>query len=612
MGAARFVGGVLLAVLLAASAAVTRAAGQPPVLPAGGGEPPAAAQPALPPGKAPPLNQNVIDESIGRAVQFLRESQKPTGIWGDGNGKDVGPGGGWAVAYTALAGLALIESGVSPADRAVTQAAYVVRLGAPQLIDTYEISLAILFLDRLKDSKRDDRLIRMLAARLIAAQTVNGGWHYKTEKLGEDDADKLLAALRKITPAPQLQSVSFRERPSVMGLCVKTSDDLVVRAAGKGALDADGAEKVRLAVMKQLPANLKRAAVLKDTAALEEAAQGKVADDNSNTHFAVIGLWAARRHDVPTERTFTLLARRFRTSHASGGGWAYNYAKGGAGSTPAMTCVGLLGLAIGNALAVDPGAPRVDRDPAIIKSLTMLSTKVGAPTGETRNRPTPKDVGGLYYLWALERIAVLYDLRTLDDKDWYQWGAEILIGHQLPDGGWKDAMAHGDHPVVDTALAILFLKRANLTPDLSKRLILDTSVLTTRVGDTPPKKDPAPPPPPKKESGIDLSGLFAGPTQTEPAPKEQAPAPKTSTPTTAPAPAVADTPPSKKDEDSSPWMLIAGVVGALILAGAGIAFVVLRKKPEEKPKKGKKGKKGAAKAAKKAKPRDDDDDEDEE
>jgi hypothetical protein len=199
---------------------------------------------------------------------------------------------------------------------------------------------------------------------------------------------------------------------------------------------------------------------------------------------------------------------------------------------------------------------------------------------------------------------VLYDLRTLDDKDWYQWGAEILVGHQLRDGSWKDAMAHGDHPVVDTALAILFLKRANLTPDLSKRLILDTSVLTTRVGDTPPKKDPAPPPP-KKESGIDLSGLFAGPTtkeQSPPTPETKAPAP-----TVAPVPQVSDAPPPKKDEGSSAWMLIAGVVGVLILAGAGIAFVVLRKKPEAKPKK---GKKGAAKAVKKAKPRDEDEDED--
>jgi hypothetical protein len=601
----RFASSVCLAALLLICSQTHRLAGQQPIpmQPMAPG-----AQPAAPNAGPPkPLDPNVIESSIARGVEYLRAVQKPTGIWGDGNGKEVGSAGGWAVGYTALAGLALIESGASPSDPAVARAAFVVRAGAPHLVDTYEVALAIIFLDRLKDSKRDDRLIHSLAARLIAGQGATGGWGYKVPKATDADARRVFDALRKLTPPPPPTVASYSERPSRMGLCIKAADDFAAAESDRAALDQADAEAVRAAAVKTVPTHVRQAAVFKDFSTLPQKDPDKKTNDpydpttdTSNTHFATIGLWTARRHDVPTERSFTLLARRFRTSFG-GDGWSYHYAKGGAGSTPALTCIGLLGLAIGNALGVDPGAPRADKDPVIIKSLTMLSKKVGAPTGQTRDRPSPKDVGGLYYLWALERIAVLYDIRTLDDKDWYQWGAEILIGHQLPDGSWKDAMVHGDHPVVDTALAVLFLKRANLTQDLSKRLVVDSSRLVSKVS-VPPKKDP-PPPTPK----FDFSALFTAPTpKDEPPPKAAVPESKPAPPP-APAP-VAETPASKKEAGTSPWVWVGLGAGVLLLAGAGVAFLVMRKKPEEKPKK--KGKKTGGKPVKaaKAKPEGDEDD----
>ena len=36
--------------------------------------------------------------------------------------------------------------------------------------------------------------------------------------------------------------------------------------------------------------------------------------DNSTTQFAVLAIWAARRHDVPMERTLHLISRRYQTS----------------------------------------------------------------------------------------------------------------------------------------------------------------------------------------------------------------------------------------------------------------------------------------------------------
>ncbi|HYH63877.1 MAG TPA: hypothetical protein VD866_04195, partial [Urbifossiella sp.] len=312
--------------------------------------------------------------------------------------------------------------------------------------------------------------------------------------------------------------------------------------------------------------------------------------DNSNTHFATIGLWAARRHEVPTERTFALLNRRFQTSQAADGSWGYDFsAEGKSGGSPALTCVALLGLAIGHALDLDKNENvRPEQDPRILKAFKMLGGRVGAPTGFVGNRPTPKEVGGLYYLWALERIAVLYDVTQLDNKDWYKWGAEILCTHQKANGSWEDGGYPADHPAINTALAVLFLKRANLTPDLSKRLLVDPSRLTTQVN-TPAPSPPPPPPPP-----------MPTPEPEPPAPKVEEPAP--TPPKAAPPSEPAPTPAPAPKESSNLWLWLS-IGGAVLLLLGLLAFLLLRKKPEEKPRK--KGKKAARQ-------RDDDDDDEEE
>ncbi len=82
-----------------------------------------------------------------------------------------------------------------------------------------------------------------------------------------------------------------------------------------------------------------------------------------------------------------------------------------------------------------------------------------------------------YFLWSLERVGVAYGLKTIGDKDWYAFGAEVLVANQQNDGSW-----HGDFAIcgADTCFALLFLKRANLTRDLTSSL----------------NKNPAPEPPP--------------------------------------------------------------------------------------------------------------------
>ena len=49
------------------------------------------------------------------------------------------------------------------------------------------------------------------------------------------------------------------------------------------------------------------------------------------------------------------------------------------------------------------------------------------------------------------------DMKTIGQKDWYGWGAEILLENQTADGSWNGDYATGG---VDTCFALLFLRRA--------------------------------------------------------------------------------------------------------------------------------------------------------
>ena len=71
-----------------------------------------------------------------------------------------------------------------------------------------------------------------------------------------------------------------------------------------------------------------------------------------------------------------------------------------------------------------------------------------------------------YYLYGLERAFVLAGRDLIGDKDWYLLGARYLVDAQKDDGRWSTGFMggaleyKGDGDVLDTAWAILFLKRA--------------------------------------------------------------------------------------------------------------------------------------------------------
>jgi predicted Zn finger-like uncharacterized protein len=426
----------------------------PPPAPDGGDAPPGVRPVAKKKKPAPPLielspeEQKQVDAAVQKGVAFLKARQQSDGRW-DAHGRRLGA--------TALAALTLLEAGVPPGDPALVKAADAVRASARGLHETYDLSLAILFLNRLGDAK-DREVIQRLALRLVAGQHANGGWDYHCPVLPEPDHQLLLGLLQELDRRRGADPADLREHVA----------------------------KLRGGDPRRLPL---RGGLLADPSQPDRFFRGG-APDNSNTQFAILALWAARSHGLPLDRTLALINRRFRATQLPDGRWGYrdqgevSQHVPGKGQLPTMTCAGLLGVAVGFGLQ-EAGKPalRPEQDAVVQKGLKHLSKFIGQP-GEHGGRPPMQQ---LYFLWSAERVAVLYQLKTIEGKKWYHWGMETLLAHQRPDGSWQGG-GHGSEPVIDTSFAILFLHRVNLAKDLTDKL-MELAAAPPAVGPPPARKD---------------------------------------------------------------------------------------------------------------------------
>jgi hypothetical protein len=390
-----------------------------------------------------------VKEAVDNGVKFLR--------------KTVKDGGGWAktprpTGYAALTGLALLEAGVPPNDPLFAAARGEILSRWRPLQATYELALAIMFLDRLGNIE-DEAVIRTLALRLVAGQNPDGGWTYNCPLLPDPVERQLLEFLR--TNRLKLQDLT---RPKEFTHYIPDEADRPVPPRPKPVQAPLRPE--------QLPPEVRGLPVVqqpKTTPGQPPASAGN-RSDNSNSQFAMLGLWIAQRYDVPMERTLNLVDQRYRQTQSAAGAWSYVFADPNV--TPPMTCAGLLGLAVGHGSAQQvtlgdqakpakkSGSTPSLQDAAIQKGLKYLGENIGQPS------PKPN----VYYLWSVERVAVVYHLNTIGGKDWYSWGAKMLLASQEEDGHWSNGIYFGSNATLDTCFSLLFLTKANFVPGLTEDL----------------------------------------------------------------------------------------------------------------------------------------------
>jgi hypothetical protein len=434
--------------------------------------------------------QKKIDEAIDRGVKYLNTNQQLDGSW---------PGAGnQALGTTALPALTLLECGTGPKDSRIAAAADFVRKEAGKNHKTYEISLAILFLDKLIEKKqadkksaardesitKDKQIIQALALRLIAGQTAKGGWDYDCPVLTTPDATSLMTSLKQNRPKAPPVAIDLGEKGTLPTPTEKNPVEKPKSNDGSNKVTPGGGMSWGEGTRLPLVAGPVPAALIADPLSMASQGQAKQKDapktkfrgdrdDNSNTQFAMMALWAARRHDVPVETALFTVEQRFRVSQLENGGWSYLFPPKGDREKASMTCVGLIGIALGKGTALEVTL-RNNKHAAVPRKMPLDGQiRDGFKALEPHILPAKIENGAwpaglsLYFMWSVERVAVLYDLRRIGEHDWYQWGCDILLDTQRPNGSWETHSYPGASATIDTCFALLFLKRVNLVQDLT-------------------------------------------------------------------------------------------------------------------------------------------------
>ncbi|GAB4146618.1 MAG: hypothetical protein Fur0037_14680 [Planctomycetota bacterium] len=147
-------------------------------------------------------------------------------------------------------------------------------------------------------------------------------------------------------------------------------------------------------------------------------------------------------------------------------GWFYQDPREGGEDTPrygSMTCAGITGLAICQAGIESMGLKRA----RWLSDVARARNAGFAWLAEHfQTRYHPGDIGHqqhwiYYYLYGLERAALLSGVALIQDRDWYFEGSMVLVGAQLENGAWPGEVLW-DLDFERCAMAILFLKRGTL------------------------------------------------------------------------------------------------------------------------------------------------------
>ncbi len=425
---------------------------------------------------APAADTRRIDDAVKKGANYLRGSFDPS---------KKNTGGVHGAGTMALCGLAMLETGVKPDEPAMKFIAETLRAIALAQHETYHVSLCVLFFDRLGDPA-DVPVIQMLGVRLYAGLGANGSYSYQVwEQVDAAELNRLQGALQK----RELLGGDKKPDKKDDGFLKPTDGAAAERAKPK--LHSEAARILGL---------VKQTIQARGRGSIGGAGGAVGSGDNSNTQFGLIGLWVAGRHGVPIKDAMAVIEAYFLTTqNTRDGGWGYNMT-GNANSTVAMTCAGLLGLAVGKA-SRDPekakpdkkdgekveGAendpffnpktgdgdkaeppvkarPSTARDRAVEAGLKAIGSVLATSQGGMGNFVGMGN--SLYTLWSIERVAVGYQLETIGGVDWYDYGSAIVLTKQGGDGSFNDDQ-YG--PDINTAFALLFLAKANFTKDLSAK-----------------------------------------------------------------------------------------------------------------------------------------------
>lgn len=203
----------------------------------------------------------------------------------------------------------------------------------------------------------------------------------------------------------------------------------------------------------------------------------KAKGDNSNSQYAVLGVWAGARAGIEIPREYwTLVLKYWLSQQRPDNGWCYRTSAGyypgqDDVSTATMTTAGIATLFV--CLDAVMGDKFVRCDVAneyapIKKGLEWIDTNFKRSFTDEKIRGKYGIPDFYYYLYGVERIGLASGYKFFGGIDWYKFGTKFLLENQTADGGWTSKY-HDLTPDIATSYALLFLIRGQ-KPVLLNRL----------------------------------------------------------------------------------------------------------------------------------------------
>jgi hypothetical protein len=230
--------------------------------------------------------------------------------------------------------------------------------------------------------------------------------------------------------------------------------------------------------------------------------------DNSNTQYALLGLWAGRQAGATIDKGVWDAIRDYYTStqikagvDARGlqmAGWSYTpdgrAAEGKKGDlldggmvTPTMTAAGVCGLFIAG-LDANDNKQELDEATGVAAKCGFYPDDDAVARGMrwlAQNLRFTNPPHTFYNVYGIERVGRLSGQRFIGEHDWYREGCEYLTGvkespdsktplAQKSDGRWQIENALDQYPVITTSFALLFLAKGR-TPILISKFAWDSA-----------------------------------------------------------------------------------------------------------------------------------------
>lgn len=354
--------------------------------------------------QAQSVDEAKVDQAIKKGVEFLKTAKSPD-FHGGYRNSDV------LILWT------FIHAGV-PQDDSKFKTLLDSVMAEP-LEKTYKVALTAMCLEEIDRVKFQEK-IAQCGQFLVDNQCRNGQWNYGS-------------------PTEFVKEVKV---PSIAKAVASGGGS----AVPGGATAKDGKPKVLQHV------------------AVKKMKEGPDSGDNSNSQYAALGLRACFDSGVTLPEGVILLAvkwwresqfkdpkkdeKKVATGPAISGkveGWNYKDENAQADKPPyrSMTAGG-----VGSLVIYDYMLDRRWKDDSFVKGgMNWLTVHFEAPAWDT------------YYLYGLERAAILFGTEKLGDHFWYAEGANALVGAQAADGSWgKDT--DWFNTTWDTCFSVLFLRRA--------------------------------------------------------------------------------------------------------------------------------------------------------